>query len=47
MILADHLPAMDIGGSSDPYVRISLEPDEERKIKQSVVQVSIYFQTIL
>eukprot|EP00057_Strongylocentrotus_purpuratus_P015222 XP_011669696.1 PREDICTED: synaptotagmin-5 [Strongylocentrotus purpuratus] len=29
---------MDIGVSSDPYVKISLEPDEERKIKQSVVQ---------
>eukprot|EP00057_Strongylocentrotus_purpuratus_P014314 XP_011668788.1 PREDICTED: synaptotagmin-6 [Strongylocentrotus purpuratus] len=38
VVEADHLPAMDIGGSSDPYVKISLEPDEERKIKQSVVQ---------
>ncbi|XP_030844162.1 synaptotagmin-5-like [Strongylocentrotus purpuratus] len=33
---------MDIGVSSDPYVKISLEPDEERKIKQSVVQNEIF-----
>ncbi|XP_072165598.1 synaptotagmin-5-like [Diadema setosum] len=38
LIEAQHLPAMDIGGSSDPYVKISLEPDEDRKIKQSTVQ---------
>ncbi|XP_033629389.1 synaptotagmin-5-like [Asterias rubens] len=38
LLEAENLPAMDFGGTSDPYVKLSLEPDPERKIKQSNVQ---------
>lgn len=38
LVEAADLPAMDIGGYSDPYVKISLQPDEQKTIKQSSVQ---------
>ncbi|XP_071823935.1 synaptotagmin-10-like [Apostichopus japonicus] len=38
LIEATDLPAMDIGGYSDPYVKIYLEPDEEKRMRQSTVQ---------
>lgn len=33
---AAELPAMDVGGSSDPYVKIYLLPDKKKKFETKV-----------
>ncbi|XP_033102002.1 synaptotagmin-6-like, partial [Anneissia japonica] len=39
LLEASNLPRMDtFGGSSDPYVKLMLEPDPDRKVKISTVQ---------
>ncbi|KAL7668516.1 hypothetical protein ACOME3_009214 [Neoechinorhynchus agilis] len=36
VIQASHLPAMDLGGTSDPYVKIYLIPDKKKKFETKV-----------
>ena len=31
VVQANELPAMDLGGTSDPYVKLYLEPDKKKK----------------
>nr|XP_006814384.1 PREDICTED: synaptotagmin-6-like [Saccoglossus kowalevskii] len=38
VMTAENLPKMDFGGSSDPYVKVFLLPDEDRKLRQTHVQ---------
>lgn len=36
ILQAAELPAMDVGGSSDPYVKIYLLPDKKKKFETKV-----------
>lgn len=36
IIEAAQLPAMDVGGSSDPYVKVFLLPDKKKKFETKV-----------
>lgn len=36
ILQAAELPAMDVGGSSDPYVKLYLLPDKKKKFETKV-----------
>lgn len=36
MIQAEELPALDMGGTSDPYVKVYLLPDKKKKFETKV-----------
>lgn len=36
MIKAEELPALDMGGTSDPYVKVFLLPDKKKKFETKV-----------
>lgn len=36
MIQAEDLPALDMGGTSDPYVKVYLLPDKKKKFETKV-----------
>ncbi|KAM3716681.1 Synaptotagmin [Dirofilaria immitis] len=41
VIEADGLPAMDLGGTSDPYVKLFLLPDKKKKYQTRVQKKSL------
>lgn len=41
MISAEKLPAMDLGGTSDPYVKVFLLPDKKKKFQTKVQRKSL------
>uniref|UniRef100_A0A914UWQ0 C2 domain-containing protein n=1 Tax=Plectus sambesii TaxID=2011161 RepID=A0A914UWQ0_9BILA len=41
VIQAEELPAMDIGGTSDPYVKLYLLPEKKKKFQTKVVRKSL------
>jgi synaptotagmin-1 len=41
IIQAEELPAMDLGGTSDPYVKLFLLPDKKKKFQTKVVRKSL------
>ncbi|TKR88855.1 hypothetical protein L596_013031 [Steinernema carpocapsae] len=41
IIQAEELPAMDLGGTSDPYVKIFLLPDKKKKFQTKVQRKSL------
>lgn len=36
MLKAEELPALDMGGTSDPYVKVYLLPDKKKKFETKV-----------
>lgn len=41
IIQAEELPAMDLGGTSDPYVKLFLLPDKKKKFQTKVQRKSL------
>lgn len=41
ILQAAELPAMDVGGSSDPYVKLYLLPDKKKKFETKVQRKSL------
>lgn len=41
VISAEQLPAMDLGGTSDPYVKVYLLPDKKKKFQTKVQRKSL------
>lgn len=41
MVSAEQLPAMDLGGTSDPYVKVFLLPDKKKKFQTKVQRKSL------
>lgn len=41
IIQAEELPAMDLGGTSDPYVKLFLLPDKKKKLQTKVQRKSL------
>ena len=41
IISAEELPAMDLGGTSDPYVKLFLMPDKKKKFQTKVQRKSL------
>ncbi|VDM27142.1 unnamed protein product, partial [Toxocara canis] len=41
IIKAEDLPAMDLGGTSDPYVKLFLLPDKKKKFQTKVQRKSL------
>lgn len=41
VISAEQLPAMDLGGTSDPYVKVFLLPDKKKKFQTKVQRKSL------
>uniref|UniRef100_A0AC35TP91 C2 domain-containing protein n=1 Tax=Rhabditophanes sp. KR3021 TaxID=114890 RepID=A0AC35TP91_9BILA len=41
IISAEQLPAMDLGGTSDPYVKLFLMPDKKKKFQTKVQRKSL------
>jgi synaptotagmin-1 len=41
IIQAEQLPAMDLGGTSDPYVKLYLLPDKKKKFQTKVQRKSL------
>lgn len=41
MLSAEELPAMDLGGTSDPYVKLFLMPDKKKKFQTKVQRKSL------
>jgi synaptotagmin-1 len=44
---AEQLPAMDLGGTSDPYVKIYLMPDKKKKFQTKVQRKSLNVSLIV
>ncbi|KAI1723708.1 c2 domain-containing protein [Ditylenchus destructor] len=40
-VVAEQLPAMDLGGTSDPYVKVYLLPDKKKKFQTKVQRKSL------
>ena len=36
VIQAERLPATDVGGTSDPYVKVYLKPDKKKKYETKI-----------
>lgn len=41
IISAEQLPAMDLGGTSDPYVKLFLMPDKKKKFQTKIQRKSL------
>ncbi|VDM66831.1 unnamed protein product [Strongylus vulgaris] len=41
ILQAEELPAMDLGGTSDPYVKLFLLPDKKKKFQTKVQRKSL------
>uniref|UniRef100_A0A914CSI4 C2 domain-containing protein n=1 Tax=Acrobeloides nanus TaxID=290746 RepID=A0A914CSI4_9BILA len=41
IISAEELPAMDLGGTSDPYVKLFLLPEKKKKFQTKVIRKSL------
>ncbi len=41
IIQAEDLPAMDIGGTSDPYVKLYILPEKKKKFETKVQKKSL------
>jgi len=41
VVSAEQLPAMDLGGTSDPYVKVYLLPDKKKKFQTKVQRKSL------
>jgi synaptotagmin-1 len=41
VVSAEQLPAMDLGGTSDPYVKVYLMPDKKKKFQTKVQRKSL------
>ncbi|KAL7073603.1 hypothetical protein ACQ4LE_006933 [Meloidogyne hapla] len=41
VLSAENLPAMDLGGTSDPYVKLYLLPDKKKKFQTKVQRKSL------
>lgn len=41
VLSAEELPAMDLGGTSDPYVKLFLMPDKKKKFQTKVQRKSL------
>lgn len=41
VVSAEQLPAMDLGGTSDPYVKVFLLPDKKKKFQTKVQRKSL------